>query len=254
MKSATSKGEFEYYENAPIILSILQFRYKKKEKIDISNLKKKGLSISSEYPQIRERFIQQIHFEGNKPDGTTNVSLDEKEIDGVQLISKDKRKNLVIGKDRFTYEMHGKYSGWDDFTSEAKKLWEIFQDELSGVELTGLSLRYVNRINLPLDFHDISEYFTTFIQSSTGNHTINTFQLRFTSVEPKDNITIHVGHVLEPPIEDKYPYLFDIDVIYTSPIDNEPEKIWDIFYFLRDKKNFIFNDGLSKKSKELIRK
>jgi uncharacterized protein (TIGR04255 family) len=253
MKPSSIKKGTEYYENAPIILSILQFRYKKIEGIKTKEFKKKGVQIVNEYPQLRERVIQQIHFGGNKPDGTTNVSLDEKEIDGVQFISNDKKKNLVIGKDRFTFEMHGKYPGWEVFISEPKRFWDLFKDELGDVELTGLSLRYVNKINLPLDFHDISEYFTTYIQSSTGEHTLNTFQLRYTSVEPDNKLTMHVGHVLEAPIEGKYPYIFDIDVIYSSEIENAPDKIWEIFDFLRKKKNSIFNDGLSDKTKELIR-
>jgi uncharacterized protein (TIGR04255 family) len=253
MKSDSTQKEYEYFENTPIILSILQFRYKRIDELNTEKFKKRGAQIAIEYPQVTERFIQQIHFEGNKPDGTTNVSLDQREIDGVQFISKDKKRNLVIGRDRFTYEMHGKYPGWDDFISEPKKLWDLFQEELGDVELTGLSLRYVNRINLPIDFRDISKYITTFIQSTTGEHNISTFQIRYTSVEPDDNLTIHVGHVLEPPIEDKYPYLFDIDVIYLSSIENVPDKIWEIFNFLRKKKNTIFNDGLSDKTKELIR-
>lgn len=253
MRQASSKTENEYFENAPIILSILQFRYKKIEEFNAEKVKRKGLEITGEFPQVIERIIQQIHFNGNKPDGTTHVSLDQKEIDGVQFISKDKRRNLVIGRDRFTYEMHGKYPGWDIFIKEPMHFWNLFKEEIGDVELTGLSLRYVNRINLPIDFHDISEYFTTFIQSTTGEHNINTFQIRYTSVEPDKNLTSHVGHVLEPPIDNKYPYLFDIDVIYLSPIEDMPTKVWEIFNVLRKKKNAIFNDGLSDKTKELIK-
>ena len=252
MSPASKEKGIEYFENAPIILAILQFRYKKVEGFNTKELKEKGVQIANEYPQIRERFIQQITFGGNQPDGTTNVSFDEKEIDGVQFTSNDKKRILVIGKDKFTYEMHGKYPGWNDFISEPKRFWVLFKEELGNIELTGLSLRYVNRIDLPLDFHDISKYFTTYIQSSTGDHTLNTFQLRYTSVEPDENLTMHVGHVLEAPIEGQYPYIFDIDVIYQSQIENTPEKIWSIFEFLRKKKNATFNDGLSDKTKELI--
>ena len=253
MKPVSTNNEFEFFENSPIIVAILQFRYKKIEEFYPEKFKKKGIDIAKDYPQVTERFIQQIHFEGNKPDGTTNVSLDPKEIDGVQFISKDKTQNLVIGRDRLTYERHGNYPGWEKFTTEPIKLWDLFQEELGKVELTGLSLRYVNRINLPIDFHDISKYFTTYIESTTGTHTINSFQIRYTAVEPENNLTQHVGHVLEPPIEDKYPYLFDIDVIYTSEVENEFKKIWEIFNLLRNKKNYIFNDGLSDKTKTLIR-
>jgi len=253
MSGSTGNIKFEHFAKAPIILSILQFRYKTIENFNSDRFKEKGLLIKPDYPEIKERFVQQIHFKANNPDGTTNVSLDDKEINGVQFISKDKKKNLVIGKDRFTYEMHGNYPGWETFSDEAKKHWEQFQNELGGIQLIGLSLRYINRINLPDDFNDISEYFTTFIQSSSGKHMINNFQLKYTSNEPENHLTIHIGHVLEPPIEGNFPYLFDIDVIYSSDIKNEPKSIWEIFNILRLKKNYIFNDGLTEKSKLIIR-
>ncbi|MBA7579819.1 hypothetical protein ES708_21697 [subsurface metagenome] len=253
MKKSFSNNEFEYFENAPIILSILQFRYKLIENFDNQSIKKRSASLSSEYPEIKERFVQRIHFGGNKPEGITNVSLDDRVIDGVQFISKSKKKILVIGKDRFTFEMHGEYEGWDSFSTEAKMLWNLFQNELSGVILTGISLRYVNRINLPTDLTDLSKYFTTFIQSSSGEHIINNFQLKYASTEPDNNLTIHVGHVLESPIGENYPYLFDIDIIYLSELQNEEDIIWSKFEMLRNKKNFIFNDGLTETTKKIIR-
>ena len=118
MRPASPKTENEYFENAPIILSILQFRYKKIEEFNAEKFKRKGLQIAGEFPQMIERIIQQIHLNGDKQDGTTHASLDQKEIDGVQFISQDKRRNLVIGRDRFTYEMHGKYPVWDIFIEE----------------------------------------------------------------------------------------------------------------------------------------
>ena len=253
MKGTAEGIKFEHFEKPPIILSILQFRYKTIEDFSSEKFKTKGVLIKSDYPEIRERYIQQIHFTGNKPDGSTHISLDDKKIDGIQFISKDKKKILVIGEDRFSYEMHGNYPGWETFSDEAGKHWEQFRNELGDIQLTGLSLRYINRINLPGDFNDISEYFTTFIQSSSGKHMINNFQLKYTSNEPENHLTIHVGHVLEPPIEGNFPYLFDIDVIYSSDIQNELKFIWETFNILRLKKNYIFNDGLTEKSKLIIR-
>lgn len=253
MNNSAENIKFEHFEKAPIILSILQFRYKTIDNFNSDRFKEKGKLIKSDYPEIRERIIQQIHFKANRPEGTTNVSLDDRKIDGVQFISKDKKKILVIGEDRFSYEMHGNYSGWETFSNEARKNWELFQNELGGINLTGLSLRYINRINLPDNFNDISDYFTTFIQSTSGKHMLNTFQLKYTATEPENKMTIHVGHVLEPPIEGNFPYLFDIDVIYSSDIQNDSSTIWEIFNTLRFKKNYIFNDGLTEKSKNIIR-
>lgn len=253
MNKVNEDQGFEYFQNAPIILSMLQFRYEKIEDFNYEELKRKGAQIKSDFPEMRERFTQQIQLKHNKPDDTTNVSLDERRIDGLQFISKDKKTVLVIGNDKFTFEKHGQYKGWVDFSKEAKKLWEKFEEELSEVKLTGISLRYVNRVNLPKDIHELSDYFTTFIQSSSGSHAFNTFQMKYTSVEPEKNLTTHIGHVLEPPIEDTYPYLFDIDVIFSEQIANEAKVIWNKFEELRSKKNSIFNDGITEKAKQLIR-
>ena len=253
MNKSSGNNEFEYFEKAPIILSILQFRYKHMEDFDHESIRKRGTSIIIEYPEVKERFVQKIHFGSNKPEGVTNVSLDDRVIDGVQFISKNKKKILVIGRDRFTFEMHGDYEGWGNFSSEAKNLWNTFQTEFGDLVLSGISLRYVNRINLPKDLKDLSKYFTTFIQSSSGEHTVNNFQMKYTSTEPENNLTIHVGHVLEPPIEENYPYLFDIDVIYLGELQNAEEAIWNKFEILRSKKNYIFNDGLTETTKQIIR-
>jgi uncharacterized protein (TIGR04255 family) len=252
MQNKDIKAGFEYFNKAPIILSIIQFRYSKIEEFDNEAFKKLGEKLKKEYPYIKERFIQAIHI-SESPKEPTHVSLDEKVIDGIQFVSEDKKKVLIIGRDKFTFEVHGNYKGWEEFTKEAKYLWEFFQGELKNLNLKGLSIRYVNKFNLPSQTKNISDYFTTFITSSEGDYDLSGFQFRYTTFLEKENIVYHVGHALESIIDDKFPYLFDIDVIYLKDLSNESNQIWDIFERLREKKNVIFNSGLTDKAKNLIR-
>lgn len=253
MGNKNEKSEFENFENAPIILSILQFRYKRIERFDAQAIKKKGIQLANDYPERKDRVVQKIHFNPPGAENSTNVSFDERRIDGLQFISKDKKRILVIGEERFTYEMHGRYLGWTEFRNEAKRLWELFQEDMHGIQLTGLSLRYVNRINIPIETSDTSKYFTTFIESVNSDQKAGSFQMKYTSNEPDDNLTIHVGHVLEPPIGDQFPYLFDIDAIHLSELNNDPTIIWDIFETLRRRKNTIFLEGITEETKKIIR-
>jgi uncharacterized protein (TIGR04255 family) len=241
-----------YYENAPIILAILQFRYKKIDDFDSQLFIKKGIDIKKKYPESKERVTQKIHFNEGDLKKQTNVSLDDRVVDGVQFISKDKNKVLIIGNEKFTFELNGKYTCWDEFMGEAKELWEFFSKELGDVSLTGVSLRYVNKIGLPKDIKNISDYFTTFINSSSGNHPMTNFQMKYSSYDEDSNYIIHAGHSLENELNDERPYIFDIDIIHLDDkLTNDPT-IWKNFEGLRDKKNFVFNDGITDLTKKII--
>jgi|ERR1035437_255582 uncharacterized protein (TIGR04255 family) len=243
------KNKYEVYSKAPIIMAILQFRYNKIEEFDSKLIRKVGEEIKREYPTVNDSVRQTVRFD---PASETKVSLDHKEINGVQFVSTDKMKTLTVGTENFTLQIDGEYPGWKIIKEEIKKLWNLFNGHLTNLQLSGISMRYVNKINLPLSPGDISKYFTSYIYSSTGDHPIIQFQFRYTSVE-NNNLIMHVGHAVESAIEDKTPYLFDIDVIRVGEITNEESVIWNIFEELRDKKNFIFNDTLTEQTKNLIR-
>lgn len=238
----------EVFAKSPIVLAIIQIRYEKLEDFNTSEIKKIGNEIKDIYPDVKESVLQNFRID---QDSETKFSLDNKEINGVHFISKDGNNKLTVGNDKFTLEMHGTYVGWDNINIAFKKYWNLFCHDLGSLTLTGVSMRYLNRIDLPIETTDISKYFTTYIYSNTGNHTFSQFQTKYTSFI-NDNI-IQVGHSLDLPIENKLPYFLDIDVIRLQKIENEIGIIWKIFEQLRAQKNAIFNDILTDEAKNLIR-
>ena len=63
----------------------------------------------------------------------------------------------------------------------------------------------------------------------------------------------NIAHSLEKPLGDKLPYLFDIDVLINATIPNENSELIQKFNLIREKKNFLFNDGITEKTKSLIK-
>lgn len=240
----------EYYAKAPIILAILQIRYKMDGELNHKIIRTVGEELKKEFPNVNERVVQTLRIDGAGKPEETKVSLDDKIINGVQFRSEDNKRVLVVGVDTFTCEIHSDYPGWESIKSTFKNLWNTFSPKLK-MEITGVSMRFVNKINLPNELIDLSSYFTTFINSSSGDHNINQFQLRYSGV--KNNIIYHVGHAVEPVISDQMPYLFDIDVIYLGEITNDENSVWGKFEELRNLKNDIFNDTLTEKTKKTIR-
>lgn len=248
MESKQEISAPEFYPNSPIILSILQFRYDQIKDFDVSKYKEMFIQ---EYPLVQERVRQSVKVNRGAVGAKTTLSLDQN-VEGLKFESSDKKKNFAISDKRLSVELHGEYLGWDNFIEEAKKIWNAFTKIENSIVLTGISLRFINRINLPINTRDLSDYFTTYLNSSSGEHSINSFQLRYTSNDKADNIKNIITHALEMPIGDVLPYIFDIDTILVDDINDEND-LWGKFNLLRSKKNSIFNDGITDLTKDLIR-
>ena len=244
------KSTNDFYENAPIIVAILQFRYEKIENFDVELLKEIGKKVSQDFPIINPQIVQGIRIDNN--DDETSVVLDEKKVEGIQIMSKNNKEYFTISNEKFTFISHEKYVGWDVFVAKIVKLWSLFSKEFSLTNIKGVSLRYVNKFNLPRETKNLNKYFNVYLKDDINNHSIYGFQLRFSSFDKENNFKIHIGHALEKPIKDSVPYLIDIDVLCDQEIENNDDIVWPLFEKLRHKKNHIFTSGLTEEAKTLI--
>ena len=240
-----------YYENAPIILSIIQFRYSKIESFDIKIVKNLANKFKSEFPIINERFVHSIVV-NNGGNSETSVSIEDKQFDGIQIMSKNRQEIFTITETKFTFQSHEKYTGWENFRNKAFKFWNIFNQLFNVNELNGISLRYVNKINLPLDLKQTNKYFTTYLKDDKNSFSIGNFQFKFTSFERENNFKINISHLLDAPLEDSVPYIFDIDVLYNEKMKSDDESVLNLFEKIRNKKNELFNNGITEETKKLI--
>ena len=197
----SNKVKHEVYNKAPIVVAIIQFRYEKIENFDSKKIISAGEKRKKEYPTSKIGISHTIKLDHTSE---TKISLGNNEINGVVFKSSDQTKVLTVGLDKFTLEFHGKYPGWDSVEKEVKELWALFSPELVGLKLLGLSMRYTNRINLPIETREINKYFNIYIHSKTGDHVISQFEIRYTST-PEEGLIVHVGHLLDAAIDGSLP-------------------------------------------------
>lgn len=240
-----------HYENAPVILGILQFRYAPLKDFEIARVKQIASTFKKNFPNVEEKYSQGILINNEKNE--TNISLDKRKFEGVQIVSEDKSKVFVITPEKFTFQMKGKYSGWEDFTKDTKTFWNTFSENFGLEQLEGISLRYVNRFNLPLDLKDLKTYFTTYLEDKKNDFKISNYQFRFSSFDQESDFNINIGHSLENPTPENVPYIFDIDVLKNVPIKNKREIVWEEFEKIRLKKNEIFNKSITEETIKLIK-
>src|ERR1700741_4951643 len=117
------ENEFEVYENSPIVLAIIQFRYRKIEEFNSAEIIKLGGQIKKDFPKSNVSILRTLKLNHA---GETKVSIGNNEVNGVRFDSADNNKVLTIETEKFTYEVHGKYPGWKAIKNEVEKLWELF--------------------------------------------------------------------------------------------------------------------------------
>jgi len=241
--------EYEVYEGAPVINSIIQFRYNPIEEFDEKKIKSLGEEIKEVFPTVQVNVLQSLKID---PKAETKLSVTGNKVEGVRFENEEKDLVLLVGLERLTLESKQKYCGWEQFSADAMKYWKLFSPHLKGLEINGISTRFTNKFELPIETKEIKKYFNVYIEAEGFDKEVNQFQMKYTS-NPSENLTIHTAHILNLPIDDLIPYYLDIDVIVHEELANDEQLILSKFEILRDTKNEIFNTLITEETKKLIR-
>lgn len=70
---------------------------------------------------------------------------------GHKFVSADKTQLAVFRRDGFIFSRLPPYDRWQSFRDEAKRLWKLYRQVASEQQITRFGLRYVNRINIPIN-------------------------------------------------------------------------------------------------------
>ena len=112
---------------------------------------------------------------------------------------------------------------------------------MSSINISRLSVRFVNKINLPAD-DNLLNYFKITISAQEGavKYPTNFFSLKFSNSIPDTKIATNVGLSLEERNHESLGYVFDIDVLDHEIRKYDLDIISESFDNLREIKNDIF--------------
>lgn len=213
-------------------------------------------SVESLHDEFREDLPQKtarnsVVFSINPEEGS---SVNNSEVDGFMFRAGDGSRVLQITKEGFTFSLINTYSGWEEFFGEAMRYWEIFLNKLAPISINRLGIRYVNKINIPKETDNLSDYFTT--QASLGGITNKPTELFLRAVIPHDKniciVTEATNQTLV--VGDEQGFILDIDVFNEEPFNaSEKQKLTEQLEELRAVKNDVFQKSLTSKTKDMFK-
>jgi uncharacterized protein (TIGR04255 family) len=251
VRKETPLEKYEVFKNAPIAEAVLEIVVIPAEELKMESLLSFHKPIKERFPTIE----QGKEGGGGFKVGAGSASFFKEKPIGYLFRSHQENKVIQARLNGFAFSKLKPYENWESFRSEAKDLWKSYAEMIKPQKISRISMRYINRIELPLPMRDFEEYILTRLQIAPElPQAISQFFIRFeipNSEIPAMAVIIQtIENVTD---ENRLPLIFDIDVIRENEYSVGSAEVWDDFEKLHDFKNEIFFSSITDKTKELFR-
>ena len=146
---------YEVFRNAPITEAVIEIKAILPEAGSLESLKQIHGRLNERFPETGER----REFKGGFTVGKQvhGIQTEEKVV-GFTFRSSQEKKVMQPRLDGFAFSKLKPYETWEQFRNEARELWDVYSEIAQPEEVTRISLRYINRIEIPFPLKDFSEY------------------------------------------------------------------------------------------------
>ncbi|MCI0458310.1 MAG: TIGR04255 family protein [Gemmataceae bacterium] len=174
---------------------------------------------------------------------------------GHSFQSRDGKQIVHARLNGFLFSRLQPYEGWEPFRNEARRLWEVYRAVTRPEAITRVAVRYVNQLDIPLTDADLREYVRLLPALPVGlsapvSHFFMEVQI---PQEDLQGMLILREATLTPASPGLASVLLDIDLFRTTELPQEERSLWDFVERLRTRKNHVFEECITDRTRELIR-
>jgi len=247
-------SDYPILSNAPIVESLVDVKIAPSRQLELAEVESIHSSIQAEYPSINTRSQFEVKLEAGSSEPAVEQSGGPV---GFIFRSADNLSAVQSRLDGFTYSRFKPYSHWQDFISNAQRLWQIYASIVAPAGISRVGLRTINRLDFPMPVRELNEYILTYPELPRGNTArgINQYLMRLVVPQPDSSSTAIITQAMTPVAIDAttITIIFDIDVFQEFLPPVAAETAWRTFDTFRSIRNELFFDSLTDKAKELYR-
>lgn len=252
-KDSNSETNYPYYSKAPITEAVIDIRIKESDSITFEKLSELGDLIKNDYPTSETLWgVQHIlSFGGDDPKIET-ASETTRSAFKYQDISE---KRIVISSPTgLLFSQLAPYERWEPFSTEAKRIWNLYQSVVSPTAVTRLAVRFINRIDLPPG-EDFSKFLRTYPEVSIDmSQELSTFFMQLELPQRDiDSKAVIIQTIVPSPRPNYVSIILDIDLFRDYDFGTDEAAIWEFFQKLRLRKDEIFEACITDLVREEIR-
>lgn len=242
-------------EKPPVAMALFQLKFESSN-IALENFNQCDSLLKKKFPIRKDNVSVGINLQNSSlPLGKSNIKgTSDARLSSYVYVTTDQKEKLEISEGTVTFIDEMKYTGWDDFKQKVISILSTLSQTLDNIEISRVSIRFINRFSFP-DFSNPQEYVTTIISNNTGETTypIRQYGFRLQYDIPETNVYAIVNQNVEKNLDDKYSYVLDIDVLDRQSILFQLDTISDNLEKIREIKNDLFFESITKKTVELCK-
>jgi uncharacterized protein (TIGR04255 family) len=235
------------YAKPPITEAVIELRYK--EAVEPAMVDKVANLLSKEYPFDEPQQALEILVEQN------GTRLETRYL-GKKLSSVDRTDIFVLGLQSFVSSRLAPYTGWDEFSARTKSGWALWRDHIGNRELSRIGVRYVNRIDIPVqrgEIIDVDKYLNLRPNAPNLGGPMSAFTVQINRPLGVDDCQLLLTSATVPsPLLGFASFLLDLDVSRESNLPWRPEDVMDLLDLMRGHKNQIFESCVTDEARKLF--
>jgi uncharacterized protein (TIGR04255 family) len=242
---------FATLPNAPIVEAALGIQARAESPWEAPTVSQKIKATLPEYPKVasHNQFVQAIKLEPNKAPETTTQDLG---WNGFRIQSEVKPHIAQLNRDGFLFSRLHPYETWESFIREALRLWQIYVEMARPTQVQRISLRYINRIDLPPKVMEFEDYIQPAPQPPQNmNVPFYGFLHQDMLAVPGRDYSINIIRTIQQPVDPAthgLGLILDITVMTTQPFPLESEALHKRLPEVRWLKNEVFYGSITQKA------
>lgn len=147
------------YRNPPIVELACEFQFDEETAWDLAMPGLIYKTLEKDFPKHRPIQHLDVRLSSTGP-------ARARTIDRLQLQSSDDRVRIQVGPQFLAVNHLVPYASWEEFYPKVERAFEVYKGITTPSQFRQISLRYVNRIRLPDETVDLSQFFN-FYPSAT---------------------------------------------------------------------------------------
>lgn len=248
--------KFPHLNNAPIVEAVIGIHARAEKPLDEKTLIEFLKSKLPDYPGIFSHNENSVAFQippqGEAPSAAQNLIWK-----GARLQSNDGLQFAHFNREGFMLSRLFPYKDWDQLSSEAFRLFDIFIDIAKPKEIQRLGLRFVNRFQMPVGDNRFELYIQPHPEPPVGlDLPFSGFFQQDSFAVPDLSYGINLVRTIQPPMPPASPgigLIIDSDVFTLKPFEFDLQRIRRHFTDMRWLKNRVFFGSITERSMELFR-
>ncbi len=239
-----------HYSRAPITEAIIDLRVTLPEGFSVDNLADIHDHIIDRFPTKEPVHAGSVMFQAGP-----SIKIDaSREHHGFLFRSEDGLRIFQATLNGFTFNRLAPYNTWEEFSSEARNLWEIYKKICKPSSVTRAAIRFINRLDLPGPQLDFKDYLQTVPEVAPDlPQGLSTYFMQLQIPLEDLNSMLIINEAFTPPTSPELvSVILDFDLFREHIWQSDDEGIWRFLEELRHRKNVAFEASITDRTRRLI--